>query len=103
MVRIRLKRTGAKNWISFRIVVCDIRKQRDGLMLEEVGYYDPRRSDEKVNLERVDYWVGQGAQMSETVADIVKRAKEGKGKVRGVADAYTKKKNFKKSAEEEAK
>ena len=48
MVRIRLKKTGAKNWISFRIVACDIRKQRDGKMLEELGYYDPRKSDEKM-------------------------------------------------------
>ena len=38
MVRIRLKRTGGKNWGSFRIVVCDIRKQRDGKMVEELGY-----------------------------------------------------------------
>ncbi len=100
MVKIRLKRTGAKNWISFRVVVCDIRKQRDGIMLEEVGYYDPRRSDEKIDVERVEYWVGQGALMSETVKDIYDRAKNGKSKQYGVADAYTKKKNFKKDAKE---
>lgn len=100
MVKIRLKRTGAKNWISFRIVVCDIRKQRDGKMVEELGYYDPRRSDEKLDIGRIEYWISQGAQMSETVADIYKRAKDGKSKLYGQPDPYTKKKNFKK---EEAK
>lgn len=100
MVRIRLKKTGGKNWISFRVVVCDIRSSRDGYMVEEVGFYDPRQSNEKIDVERVEYWISQGAQMSDTVADIYKRAKEGKSKVRGVADPYTKKKNFKKEAAE---
>ena len=102
MVKIRLKKTGGKNWISFRIVVCDVRTQRDGYMLEELGYYDPKHSDEKLNVERLEYWVGQGAQMTETVVDIYNRAKDGKSKKYGVADAYTKKKNFKKAAEAEA-
>lgn len=95
MVRIRLKRTGGKNWISFRVVVCDIRSSRDGYMVEELGFYDPRQSNEKIDVARTEYWISKGAQMSETVADIYKRAKEGKSKVRGVADPYTKKKNFK--------
>lgn len=100
MVKIRLKRTGGKNWISFRIVVCDIRKQRDGKMVEELGYYDPKHSDEKLNQERLEYWVSQGAQMSETVAAIYERAKAGKSKAYGQPDPYTKKKNFKKNAAE---
>jgi len=100
MVKIRLKRTGGKNWISFRIVVCDIRKQRDGKMVEELGYYDPKHSDEKLNQERLEYWLSQGAQMSETVASIYERAKAGKSKVYGQPDPYTKKKNFKKNAAE---
>lgn len=100
MVKIRLKRTGAKNWISFRIVVCDIRKQRDGITLEELGYYDPRRSDEKLDVARLEYWTSQGAQMSETVKDIYDRAKNGTSKKYGEPDAYTKKKNFKKQAKE---
>ena len=100
MVKIRLKRTGGKNWISFRIVVCDIRKQRDGKMVEELGYYDPKHSDEKLNQERLEYWVSQGAQMSETVASIYERAKAGKSKAYGQPDPYTKKKNFKKNAAE---
>ena len=98
MVKIRLKKTGAKNWISFRVVATDIRSSRDGYTLETLGYYDPKKSDEKVNVERIEYWLKNGAQMSETVADIYKRAKDGKSKVRGAADPYTKKKNFKKDA-----
>lgn len=99
MVKIRLKRTGGKNWISFRVVVCDIREQRDGKMVEEIGYYDPKHSDEKIDVERADYWISNGAQVSETVKDILDRAKNGKSKVAGQKDPYTKKKNFKKTAE----
>lgn len=100
MVRIRLKKTGAKNWISFRVVVSDIRSSRDGYTIETLGFYDPRQSNEKLDVERTEYWISQGAQMSDTVADIYKRAKEGNSKVRGAADPYTKKKNFKKEAAE---
>ncbi len=102
MVKIRLKKTGAKNWISFRIVATDIRSSRDGYTLETLGYYDPRRSDEKIDIERTEHWISQGAQMSDTVETIYKRAKEGKSKVRGVADSFTKKKNFKKTEEAKA-
>ena len=89
MVKIRLKRTGGKNWISFRIVVCDIRAQRDGRMLEELGYYDPRRSDEKLDVARLEYWVGNGAIMSETVKDIYDRAKAGKSSTISPTSAFS--------------
>lgn len=98
MVKIRLKKTGAKNWISFRVVATDIRSSRDGRTLETLGFYDPRQSNEKVDVERIEYWLSNGAQMSETVADIYRRAKEGKSKVRGAADPRTKKKHFKQKA-----
>jgi small subunit ribosomal protein S16 len=98
MVKIRLKKTGAKNWISFRIVVTDIRTARDGKVIEEVGYYDPRHSDEKIDVAVVESWIAKGAVMSETVESIFRRAKEGKSKVKGVADAFKKKKVFKKGA-----
>lgn len=100
MVKIRLKRTGGKNWISFRVIVADIRKQRDGKTIEELGFYDPKHSNESLNVERLEYWTSQGAQMSQTVADIYKRAKDGKSKKAGVPDDYTKKKSFKKDAAE---
>ena len=75
MVRIRLKKTGAKNWISFRVVATDIRSSRDGYTLETLGFYDPKQSNEKLDVERTEYWLSQGAQMSETVADITSAPK----------------------------
>ena len=77
-VKIRLRKTGAKNNQSFRIVVSDIRSARDGNAIETIGYYDPRRKDEKIDLERADYWLGNGAQTSEKVLNIIDRAKNGK-------------------------
>lgn len=102
MVKIRLKKTGAKNWISFRIAVCDIRSARDGYMVEELGYYDPKHSDEKIDVERAEHWIANGAQMTETVKAILDRAKAGKSKIRGVPDAKPRKKNFKKGGDEAA-
>ena len=74
-VRIRLKRTGAKNKACYRIVVADARSQRDGRFIENLGFYDPRHNDEKIDVERVDYWVSVGAKPTETVENIIKRAK----------------------------
>jgi small subunit ribosomal protein S16 len=76
-VRIRLKRTGAKNNSCFRVVVVDQRATRDGKSVESIGFYDPRHKEESIDLERVDYWVSNGAQPSETVARIIERAKNG--------------------------
>lgn len=76
-VKIRLKRTGNKNNACFRIAVADVRAQRDGKVIEYLGLYDPRHKDESINLERAKYWLGQGAQPSETVQSIIKRAEEG--------------------------
>lgn len=77
MVRIRMKRTGSRNAACFRVVVMDQRSSRDGRAIEELGYYDPIRKQEKINLERAEYWIGVGAQVSETVADIIDRARSG--------------------------
>jgi small subunit ribosomal protein S16 len=74
-VRIRMKRIGAKNSPVFRIVVADGRSPRDGKFIEEIGTYHPRQKGEnvKLDLDRVNYWVGQGAQPSETVASFIKK------------------------------
>ncbi|MDD3118245.1 MAG: 30S ribosomal protein S16 [Victivallales bacterium] len=77
-VKIRLKRTGSKNNACFRMVVTDVRAQRDGKAIEFIGFYDPRHKDESVDMERVKYWVSQGAVMSDTCAAIVKRVESGK-------------------------
>ena len=77
-VRLRLRRVGTRNKPTYRIVATDQRSPRDGRFIEILGFYDPRRPNEQVDLERADYWIGNGAQPSQTVASIIKRAKEGK-------------------------
>lgn len=78
MVKVRLKRTGTRNASCFRVVVMDQRSSRDGKAIEELGYYNPRRKEEQINLERAAYWKGVGASFSETVEAIVARAKDGR-------------------------
>jgi small subunit ribosomal protein S16 len=58
-------------------VVADSRSPRDGRFIEIIGVYDPRHKYEHIDLERVDYWLPRGAQPSETVGAIIKRAKAG--------------------------
>ena len=68
-VRIRLKRIGAKKRPYYRFVVADSRTARNGAFIEELGSYDPLSNPSvvKVNTERALYWLGQGAQPSDTV------------------------------------
>ena len=75
-VKIRLKRIGAKNDPAYRLVVADGRSPRDGRFIEELGTYQPARGGQNftVNLERANYWLSKGAQPSETVASLLKRA-----------------------------
>lgn len=74
-VRIRMKRIGAKNSPVFRIVVADGRSPRDGKFIEEIGTYHPRQKGDnvKLDLDRTKYWMGQGAQPSDTVASFIKK------------------------------
>ena len=76
-VRLRLARMGRKKNPFYRIVAADQRAPRDGRFIERLGYYDPMKepNDLKVDLERVDYWLGQGASPSETVASLIKKAR----------------------------
>lgn len=73
-VTIRLARVGKKNNPFFRIVAADSRKPRDGRFIEVLGVYDPRKKENKVTLEkgRFDYWVKNGAVLSNTISEIVK-------------------------------
>ncbi|HZT22606.1 MAG TPA: 30S ribosomal protein S16 [Verrucomicrobiae bacterium] len=75
-VKIRLKRVGAKNAPYFRIVVADSRSPRDGKCLEEIGTYRPLTADNNftLKLDRAQYWLSRGAQPSETVASLIKKA-----------------------------
>ena len=77
-VTIRLSRTGCNKKPSYRVLVADSRSPRDGRFIEIVGSYDPKRKGENyvLDLARIDFWTGQGAQVSETVASLVKRARQ---------------------------
>lgn len=76
MVKIRLRRMGAKKAPFYRIVVADSRSPRDGRFIEEIGIYDPLADSEKlkVNLERANYWISTGAQPTDTVRALLKKA-----------------------------
>jgi small subunit ribosomal protein S16 len=75
-VKIRINRVGAKNTPVVRIVVADSRSPRDGKFIEEIGTYQPLKKDDNfvLNVERANYWVGKGAQPSDTVASFIKKA-----------------------------
>ena len=79
MVKIRLSRGGAKKLPFYHIVVTDSRKARDGRKIERVGFFNPvaRGQEERlrVDLERVEYWKGVGAQISERVKSLVSEAR----------------------------
>jgi small subunit ribosomal protein S16 len=77
MVKLRLKRTGKKNAPCYRLVAADSRSPRDGKNIEILGFYDPINATEQIDVERVDYWIANGAQPSSTAADIIRRAKTG--------------------------
>lgn len=79
MVKIRLRRTGRVNEATWRIVATDARSPRDGKFLEILGWYSPKQKGEnfKLDLEKVDRWIKNGAQMSEQAASLVKRARKG--------------------------
>jgi len=74
-VRIRLRRTGRKNAATYRIVVVDGRKPREGQYLETIGQYAPRGGDQALNLvtDRANYWLDKGAQPSDTVRSLLRR------------------------------
>ena len=75
MVKIRLRRMGAKKAPYYRIVVADSRSPRDGRYIEEIGYYDPLAAGEqiKVDTERAKYWISNGAQPTDTVRGLLKK------------------------------
>ena len=79
MVIVRLASGGSKKRPFYSINVCDSRCRRDGRFIERIGYYNPMAAGQavrlNVNQERLAYWQSQGAQLSETVARLVKEAK----------------------------
>ncbi|MCM8823258.1 MAG: 30S ribosomal protein S16 [Candidatus Omnitrophica bacterium] len=75
MLRIRLMRPGksVKGRTHFKMVVMERRRARDSKFVEQIGYYDPKRSLLKVDLEKYEKWSGRGALPTETVVSLVKR------------------------------
>ena len=80
MVKIRMSRGGAKKKPFYHIVVTDSRKSRDGRNIERLGFFNPvaRGQEERLrlDLERVDYWTGVGAQVSDRVKSLVSEARK---------------------------
>ncbi|MDA0322360.1 MAG: 30S ribosomal protein S16 [Verrucomicrobia bacterium] len=77
-VKIRLRRTGACNEPHYRIVATDGRSPRDGRFLEVLGWYDPNveGTNYKLKLDRLSHWVSNGAQVSDTVRSLEKKARK---------------------------
>lgn len=77
MVKIRLKRMGRRHRPYFRICVVDVREERDGRTIEDIGTYDSLEPDDKkkiaLKVERAQYWLGEGAQPTEKAAALLKQ------------------------------
>ena len=75
-VKIRLRRVGRKKAPMYRIVVADSKSPRDGKFIEIVGQYQPRTGDKAINLDaaRVNYWLNVGAQPTDTVRSLLRKA-----------------------------
>jgi small subunit ribosomal protein S16 len=78
-VKIRLRRTGRKKQPNYRLVVAESTSPRDGQYLDAIGTYNPlvKPADLRIDLEKVDKWLADGAEMTDTVASLVKRARKG--------------------------
>ena len=76
MVKIRLRRMGAKKAPFYRVVVADSRFARDGRFIEEIGYYDPTKNPSVVSIDadNAKQWLSNGAQPTDTVRELLKKA-----------------------------
>ena len=75
-VKIRLRRMGAKKAPFYRVVVADERSPRDGKFIDEIGYYNPltNPADVKIDAEKAEKWLANGAQPTETVKSLLKKS-----------------------------
>jgi len=78
-LRIRLRRVGRKKQPSYRIVVTDSAVRRDGPYVDDVGFYNPRTrpAELRLDVEKVDTWMGKGATLSDTAASLLRKARKG--------------------------
>jgi len=76
-VKIRLRRMGNRNAAFYRVVVQDARRAPTGRFIETLGWYDPKQEGNNfsLNIDRVDYWLSNGAQPSETASSLIKKAR----------------------------
>ena len=79
-VKMRLKRVGAKKQPSYRVVIADSRSPRDGKCIEEIGFFNPmvEPAEIKLDMEKVEKWIANGAQPTDRVKSIIKEFKEAK-------------------------
>ena len=77
MLKMRLTRMGSKDRAHYRVVVQEARSKRDGRYVENLGFYNPRTEPSTIvlKMDRVDYWIGVGAQPSDSVASLLRRAR----------------------------
>ena len=73
-VKIRLTRTGAKKAPTYRVIVADSRSPRDGRFIEEIGHFDPRSNELKIDGEKAKKWIANGAQPTDTVKSLLKKS-----------------------------
>ena len=72
MIKIRLRRMGTNKKPVYRVVVCNSQVSTKGKFFEEVGFYNPKKDIIQLNKERIEFWVKRGAQLSDTVAFLLK-------------------------------
>lgn len=75
MLKVKLSQVGKKHERSYRIVIAEARSKRDGRAVEKIGYYNPKAKENQfsVNQERLNFWLKNGAQMTETVQKLVNK------------------------------
>ena len=104
MLKIRLKRLGAKKAPTYRVIVINSTTKREGKPVEELGYYNPKTKEMKLNKEKALAWVSKGAQPSETVKYLIANCNDdGSLKYEKKEIVKLSKKAMAKKAEEEAK
>jgi small subunit ribosomal protein S16 len=81
-VKVRLRRTGGKNDVCYRVVATDSRSPRDGSYLEGLGWYDPKKEgvNFQIRVDRIQYWESKGAIVSDTVKSLVRKTQRAAGK-----------------------
>ena len=73
-VKMRLRRMGAKKAPFYRVIVADSRSPRDGRFIEEIGYFNPRSDELKIDAEKAQTWIKNGAQPTDTVRALLKKS-----------------------------